>query len=200
VNEANGSAERLARFRAIYQANYGPLLGYAMRRTRSAQDAADVVAETFLTAWRRLGDVPDGAESRLWLYGVARRVLANAHRSDARRNRLQASLQAGADREPQRNTLGGPDWFLDAVAEAFSHLRQSDRDLLGLVAWEGLSYQQLASVLGCSPGAVRIRVHRARRRLASQLARLGVDVKRQRQTGHVWTDGQPPVSTVEEAW
>jgi RNA polymerase sigma factor (sigma-70 family) len=199
VDESTGSAGRLDRFRSIYKANYAPLLGYALRRSRSAEDAADIVAETFLTAWRRLGDVPDGAEARLWLYGVARRVLANSHRAEARRDRLQASLQADADRAPLAHTEGVPGLPLDAVAEAFSRLRETDRDLLGLVAWESLSYQELASVLGCSPGAARIRVHRARRRLASHLARLGIEMKR-RATGPVWTDGQPPVPTVEETW
>lgn len=86
------------------------------------------------------------------------------------------------------------------MAEAFGRLSASDRDLLGLVAWEGLSSDELGRVLGCTPGAARIRVHRARKRFAGQLTRLGVDVKRPGETGHVWTDGQPPVPTVEETW
>ena len=72
--------ERQRRFEEVYLAHRGSILGYVLRRTDNPDDAADVIAETFLTAWRRLEDVPRDAEARLWLYGVARRVLANHHR------------------------------------------------------------------------------------------------------------------------
>src|SRR5580704_6064903 len=81
-----GSADRRRRFETIYAANCGPILGYVLRRTRNGDDAADVVAETFLTAWRRLDDVPPGDQARLWLYGVARRVLANHQRGERRKS------------------------------------------------------------------------------------------------------------------
>src|SRR5262249_40299064 len=68
---------RRRRFEQIYAANHAAITGYVLRRTDNPDDAADVIAETFLTCWRRLGDVPDGDSTRLWLYGVARRVLAN---------------------------------------------------------------------------------------------------------------------------
>jgi DNA-directed RNA polymerase specialized sigma24 family protein len=69
--------DRRRRFEQMYEANYGPVLGYVVRRTGRPDDAADVIAETFLTAWRRLADVPAGEAARPWLFGVARRVLAN---------------------------------------------------------------------------------------------------------------------------
>ena len=69
--------ERQHRFEEIYAANHDAVLGYVLRRTENSDDAADVIAETFLTAWRRLDDVPGGGEARLWLYGVAKRMLAN---------------------------------------------------------------------------------------------------------------------------
>src|SRR3954468_13578086 len=87
-----GEAARRDRFRVMYDANYHRLLGYAVRRTETEQDAADVVAETFTTAWRRLDDVPPGDEARQWLYGVARRALANQRRSERRRERLGERL------------------------------------------------------------------------------------------------------------
>src|SRR4051794_20485390 len=83
--------ERRARFQALYEANYEPILGYALRRARGA-DALDVVSETFLVAWRRLARVPGGDEARLWLYGTARRVLANHERAERRRMRLGGRL------------------------------------------------------------------------------------------------------------
>ncbi len=192
------SRSELERFREIYDANYARLLGYALRRVDAADDAHDVVAETFLAAWRRLGDVPAGPEARLWLYGVARRVLANHRRSGRRRLRLLAGLRSLRPSDHPSGSDGGERG--DRVAGAFGRLSASDRDLLGLVAWEGLSSGELGRVLDCTPGAARIRVHRARRRFAGQLARLGVDVKRPGGTGHVWTDGHSPVPKVEETW
>src|SRR3954463_3427484 len=73
------------RFEALYTATYEPILGYALRRCSSPHDAADVVAETFSIAWRRFDDIPSGDSARLWLYGVARRVLANHRRGEKQR-------------------------------------------------------------------------------------------------------------------
>lgn len=85
--------ERRARFRSLYEANYDAILGYVLRRTQQA-DTPDVVAETFLVCWRRLGRVPEGEQARLWLYGTARRVLANHTRAERRRARLTGRLSA----------------------------------------------------------------------------------------------------------
>jgi DNA-directed RNA polymerase specialized sigma24 family protein len=84
--------QREHRFRTLYQEHYGPIQAYAVRRSAAPQDAADVVAETFTIAWRRLDDVPEPPEDRLWLYGVARRVMAGRHRSARRSSRLLALL------------------------------------------------------------------------------------------------------------
>src|SRR5580704_7606199 len=63
--------ERQRRFEVVYAAHRGPVLGYVLRRTGNPDDAADVIAETFLTAWRRLEEIPRDPQARLWLYGVA---------------------------------------------------------------------------------------------------------------------------------
>jgi RNA polymerase sigma factor (sigma-70 family) len=167
----NGGPARAAqpaeRFERIYAVNCGPLLGYALRRTPNSDDAADVVAETFLTAWRRLDDVPPGDQARLWLYGVARNVLANYRRGERRRcelsDRLRQDLAAGYHDPEYTGDLA-------ALRAAFASLAGSDRELLSLVAWEGLDPGELAAVFGCSRNAVRIRLHRARSRLAAALA------------------------------
>jgi RNA polymerase sigma-70 factor (ECF subfamily) len=86
-------AARQVRFEAVYAANHVSILGYALRRTTSPDDAADILAETFLTAWRRLDELPSGDEARLWLYGVARRVLANFYRGERRRSALADRLR-----------------------------------------------------------------------------------------------------------
>lgn len=161
------------RFERLYADHYGAIAQYALRRTQSGDDAVDVVGETFLTAWRRLGDVPPGEEARLWLYAVARRVLANLHRGAARRERLATRL-----RETFAQTAAPPPSERDEVRAALSRLSPDDRELLSLTGWEGLTPAEIAKVLGCSRGAVRVRLHRARRRLAGELVEEGVDVGR----------------------
>jgi RNA polymerase sigma factor (sigma-70 family) len=165
--------ERRRRFEEIYAACHDPVLGYVLRRTGNGDDAADVLAETFLTAWRRLDDVPYGESTRPWLYGVARRVLANHRRGERRRGALGDRLRA----ELADLTLTADrDGDLDAVADVFGALPDRERELLSLVAWEGLDTGQIATALGCSRNAVRIRLHRARRRFAAELERRDVPV------------------------
>jgi RNA polymerase sigma factor (sigma-70 family) len=157
--QAGDGDERRQHFEAVYAANFGPVLGYVMRRTRNGDDAADVVAETFLTAWRRFDDVPPGDRARLWLYGVARRALANHYRGERRRSGLSDRLAgelAGVQCDPEcTGELAG-------IGAAFRSLPDPDREILALVAWEGLDNGQVSAVLGCSRNAVRIRLHRAR--------------------------------------
>jgi RNA polymerase sigma factor (sigma-70 family) len=160
--------ERQRRFEAAYTAHHGPVLGYVLRRTASPDDAADVIAETFLTAWRRLDDMPPDPRARLWLYGVARRVLANHHRGERRRIALADRLRGDLAAAYQPPEYTGE---LAQIAEAFRGLADTDKELLALSAWEELDYGQIAVVLGCSRNAVRIRLHRARRRFAAELAR-----------------------------
>ena len=160
-------SERQRRFEAVYMAHHGPILGYVLRRTDNHDDAADVIGEVFLTAWRRLEDVPEGEQSRLWLYGVARRVLANHHRGERRRSALTDRLRADlavAYRPPEYTGE------IALIAAAFGRLPEAERELLSLSAWEGLDNGQIAVVLGCSRNAVRIRLYRARKRFAAELA------------------------------
>lgn len=163
----------LARFEALFATHQRSVLAYAMRRTRSQADAEDVAAETFAIAWRKVAAVPD--EPLPWLYAVARRVLANHRRGSGRRERLAASLRVEDVPTPMRlgDDLDGP------AARALASLRAADQELLRLVAWEELSNQQIAVVLGISPNAVAIRLHRARARFAEALDRSSVhdDVK-----------------------
>jgi RNA polymerase sigma factor (sigma-70 family) len=146
------------RFEELYTAHHDSVLGYLLRRTDSHDDAADVLAETFLTTWRRVADVPPGDQARPWLYGVARRTLANHRRGENRRSALAGRLRDDL-------AAAGPPAELDGAAgAAFTALPESDRELLALMAWEQLDTAEIATVLGCSRNAVRIRLHRARRR------------------------------------
>lgn len=168
-------AEHRDRFRQLYDDNYERILGYALRRTDTVDDAHDVVSETFLAAWRRLDDVPEGARSRLWLYGTARNAVANHHRGRRRQRRLDTRLQGV--RPHVLDGTGPTAWEADelpAVAAAFGRVSDSDRELLLLVGWEGLDAAELAEVLGCTRPTARVRLHRARRRFAAQLDTEGI--------------------------
>lgn len=162
--------ERQERFRALYVSARPRIGAYALRRSRSYEDAADAVAETFAIAWRRIGDVPEGDGALLWLYATARHVLANERRRGRRRTDLISRIgsvlfEHGASVEPADGT------GLVAVS-ALRSLERDDREVLMLTAWEGLDAADLGRVLGCSPGAARIRLHRARRRLDALIAAL----------------------------
>ena len=164
-----GMTERRARFEGLYAANHAPILGYALRRAASPEDAADILAETFLTAWRRLDELPPGDDARLWLYGIARRVLANYYRGERRRSALAARLRAelAGSYVPAEFDGGSA-----KIAEALRRLPRQQREVLALAAWEGLDHGEIAAVLGCSRNAVGIRLHRARIRLAAELASI----------------------------
>lgn len=156
-------------FRDLYAAHGRAILAYAVRRTRDPQDAADVVAETFLVAWRRVADVPPGDAARLWLYGVARRTLSNQARSERRRERLaerlRQELPAALAAVPAPAAEGQ-----SAVLTALRQLEETDREILLLAGWERLEAGEIAAVLGITGVAARARLHRARRRLRARLA------------------------------
>lgn len=183
---SRGQAER---FRSLYADNFDALLGYALRRADRPEDAADVVADTFLVAWRRIAEVPEGGSGRLWLYGVARRTLANLHRGAKRRVALGERLRADL-------TAAIPD-HADAVSAAVASqhavaaLPEKDREVVFLSVWEGLQPREIAVVLGVTPLSVRTRLTRVRARLREE---LGNDL---RPLGHVSSDR--PTLAQEEA-
>ncbi len=149
--------------RQTYAANFQPLLGYALRRVEQPADAADIVAETFLVAWRRRREMPGGSETRLWLYGVARRVLANHHRGGERRDRLGDRLRRRLSEVTADPGTVVPERL--AMRDALARLGDLDREVLTLTVWEGLEPREIAEVLGVSAAAVRARLSRARGRL-----------------------------------
>lgn len=150
-------------FSRLYREQGRAILAYTLRRVEDREDAADVVAETFLIAWRRLAEVPAGAEARLWLYAVARHTIANLHRSERRRTRLGGRLAESLRTELATNPSPGGEAV--EVLRAMAELSDEDRELLLLISWEGLSPGEAAKVLSISSLAARSRLHRARRRL-----------------------------------
>ena len=157
------------RFEELFREHYGAVRGYALRRAPSDL-AQDAVSETFLVAWRRLDDVP--ADALPWLYGVARRVLANqrrsADRSSALEQRLAATGTSGRSSDPGEDAGDG-----ELLRAALAQLSERDRETLILVAWHELSGARAARAAGCTRAAFAVRLHRARARLAAQLDLLG---------------------------
>jgi RNA polymerase sigma factor (sigma-70 family) len=154
---------REERFRRLYDTGRARVVAYAVRRTTNNEDTADVVAETFAIAWRRIDDIPDGEREVPWLYAVARRVIANRVRRSSTQSAIvqrlaeQLAMSGAGEAEPDTGRL--------SALTALSQLSEDDREILMLVAWDGLTSQEIGWVISCSPTAARIRLHRARARL-----------------------------------
>jgi RNA polymerase sigma factor (sigma-70 family) len=158
----------LARFKTAYTENHQAVLAYLLRRTDAPEDAADLLAEVYLVAWRRIKDLPDSEQSRPWLFGVARRLLANQRRRAQTRSGLADALEASL-RHVELESAPDGDSSTGHVRQALAQLSPLDRELVTLSAWEGLTPAEIAAVLGQPPSRVRVQLHRARRRLKEKL-------------------------------
>jgi RNA polymerase sigma-70 factor (ECF subfamily) len=175
-NDSTGAA-RLVLFETLFHSHADVVLAYAARRS-DPDTAEEIVAETFAIAWRRFADIPDPALP--WFLGVARRVLANSRRTASRRQALARRLVE----EPHivtQDPTEEVDARLSALA-AFDLLSSAERETIELLAWEGLSAREAASVLGCSRGVIAVRIHRARRRLRRHLSEALDPVERPSET------------------
>ena len=162
------------RFREAYGEHVRAVGAFALRRVPAPADADDIVSETFLVAWRRFGEAP--ADLRPWLFGVARHVLRHHYRAGQRRDALSARLAEALA------VLGSAADDRGWLADALPRLSESDRDVVTLTAWEGLSHAEAGEVLGCSAAAVAVRLHRARGRLEA-LRRESLTRDRARRSG-----------------
>ena len=158
------------RFSDFYSAQFADVWRFARRRTESGEDADDVTAETFAVAWRRRADIPADA-GRLWLFGVARNVLGDQARGWSRRRASDVRIEAEPDRV-ERDGADGAAARVD-LARAWRELSAADREVLALVAFDGLTAAQAAEVLGCRRSAFAMRLGRARTRLTLALDPTG---------------------------
>jgi RNA polymerase sigma-70 factor (ECF subfamily) len=158
---------RRDRFEEIAPALIEPLRRFLARRTDPAT-ADDVLSETLLVCWRRLEELP--AQPLPWAYGVARNCLANAERGARRQQRVAARI---AVLDPPAETTTGPGQDDVLLADAMAALRPEDAELLRLWAWEQLTPAEIATVLGVTPNAASIRLHRAREKLREELRKTG---------------------------
>lgn len=155
-----------ARFEALYRRTRSDLLAYLLRRSPDAEEAADVLAETYLVAWQKLNGLNDDHHARLWLFRVAR----NLHLQGVRRRRVANAMVDRLAQEVRASLEETPDRQAEArLWAALDNLAAADREIVTLSAWEGLTPREIAVVVGISANAVRIRLHRARARLKKQI-------------------------------
>lgn len=157
------------RFGALYETFADPVYWFCRRRLGTdAGLAEDVVADAFTVVWRRIDAVPAPPDDRVFIFAVAYRQLRNQQRSLWRRARLQRRLNAEARRlvADPATEQAATEW----VRRAVLGLPASEREALFLVVVEGFSQQEAGRLLGCSPNAVALRLHRARSRLRLDLA------------------------------
>ncbi|AEE44507.1 RNA polymerase sigma factor [Cellulomonas fimi] len=155
------------RLAALWDRYAARVQAYALRHV-DPDTAQEVVSETFLVAWRRLVDVP--GDPLPWLLVVARNTVANQRRSQ-HRARVVADEVARLERVmPAHDEHAGALVVeRDALLRALAALSAREREALLLVAWDGLDPTAAAAVVGCTPGAFKVRLHRARRRLDAAL-------------------------------
>lgn len=170
-----------ARFEALAAEVVEPVRRFLARRT-DPDTAEDVLAEALLVCWRRIDQVPDPALP--WVYGVARNCLANAQRGDRRQRRLAARISVVDPPQEAVPEVAEPD---ERVTTALAGLRPEEAELLRLWAWEQLGPSEIAEVLGVTPNAVSIRLHRARGKFVEALRKIDED------SGHVGVrEGRDP--------
>lgn len=166
---ADAVAER--RFRRLYDGHHRAILSYFLRRTD--RDAAyDATEDVYVIAWRRLDSIPEGEMELAWLYTVARGVLANHRRKAARFARLVDRLRRERPEPPlppEPQVILGEEHR--AVLDAMATLSARDQEVLRLAVWEELPHAEIGQILGCSRGAVDVRLHRAMRRLGKAFDR-----------------------------
>ncbi|NQX17973.1 sigma-70 family RNA polymerase sigma factor [Rathayibacter sp. VKM Ac-2857] len=160
-------ARRSAVFEAVYLANAADLLSYFERRVSPVADAADLLSDTYLVAWRKVDSLPtDPEQARMWLFGVARRTLANVQRGNARRSelagKLASTLHAMPSEDPTAENLD--------VRLALDALAPDQSELVKLVLWDGFTVIEAGKILGFSASTARGRYQRARASLRALLA------------------------------
>ncbi|MEN8240239.1 MAG: sigma-70 family RNA polymerase sigma factor [Actinomycetota bacterium] len=173
------------RFRRVFDAHHDQVYAYCRRRC-DEDTARECTSEVFLTAWRRFEDMPPDDRSLRWLYGVARKVLANEFRRQRRYRNLVIRMKSlGKPSYADVETVVVRNADHQAVLDALTRLRFRDQELLRLAMWEELSHGDIGEILGCTAHAVDQRIARASKRLASELRRTGHIPKQKTTSDHV---------------
>jgi RNA polymerase sigma-70 factor (ECF subfamily) len=179
------SDDELQAVARLYERHADAVHRYALRRS-DRETAEEITAQVFMVAWRRRSALPEDALP--WLYGVARRALADQRRGAARRKRLGQRLRRGAVEEAPGHVL-----LDEGLTAALRRLSQRDREALLLRYWEELEPAQIAKAMGCSRATMAVRLHRARLRLRGELEAAGDPPGQDREHEHSCLTGTEPV-------
>ncbi len=162
------SNSRATRVETAVKEHAPDFLAYFARRVEPGHDAADLLAETLLTVWRRAASLPsDDSEIRPWMFGVARRVLMHHYRSVTRQRALADRLRSILSVTPHPGLTDDSEY--DDLRHAVATLDVLDREIIGLVHWEGFSLVEASRILKMKESTVRSRYHRAKANLRDQL-------------------------------
>ena len=162
------------RFERAYRDHYSAVVKFAARQVNNYEDAQDIAAATYLTAWNQHLRLPDEPYMRSWLLFIARRHVSNFWRAKRRSTRLLIAVAISApmlsDASPTSVRLELPFGLSRAtLEEVMSALGSKDRTVLRLIYWNGYTHAAVANALGCSVNAVSLRVSRARESLRKRL-------------------------------
>jgi RNA polymerase sigma factor (sigma-70 family) len=167
-----GSVGEPERFAAIFDRHAPHIQRYLARRL-GREIADDLVGETFLIAFgKRHRYDPKYPDARPWLYGIATTLVAQHRREEAREYRLRAAVRPDVAQESHAERVAAQvtaQAMNGMLATALAGISQGDRDVLVLIAWEGLSYDEVAAALAIPVGTVRSRLSRARKKLRTAL-------------------------------
>lgn len=151
--------------RALLRHTADSLLAYFERRVSEPADAADLLSETMIIAWRRVDNLPQDAErQRMWLFTIAANVLANGLRSRRRAVALGDRLKRVMINSPMLDLAE-----LHAVRDAVADLPRSHRELVMLIHWDGFTITEAAKLLDLNPSTARSRYAAARSALREAL-------------------------------
>lgn len=153
---------RKAAFREMYHSNGRAVHAYLARRVADPSDVEDLVAEVWTTAWRRFDVIPSNGSELPWLYVTARNHLANWRRK-------HRPTEPVREEHVKIDPVGSDETH--DVLRLLALLSADDQEILRLAAWEELNPAEIAQLLGISPSAARVRLHRARKRLQRRLDR-----------------------------
>lgn len=158
--------EQTAQVETLYREAGPAVLGYLTRRVATTEEAADLLGEVLVVLWRRRSDLPPAGQDRLWLFVIARNVLANHRRWTVRHREAAAALSE----QLRTVTMAMVDTSrtLDLHA-ALNNLDSLDREMIQLSIWERFTSSEIGTLLNMPPETVRTRLRRARDRLRHDL-------------------------------
>lgn len=155
----------------LFERHHARLFNYYLRMTCDRASAEDLVQEAFFRVLRSRQTYKDGTPFLVWLYAIAR----NARIDQVRKGRREVALE---NEETHRDSRPCADEAVVASEEtellkrAMAALPEDKRELLVLTRYENMKYEQIAKLLGCEVGTIKVRIHRAVRELREKYERL----------------------------